>query len=744
MRLASGCCFLCFLFFSHALTARTYTVEEGKAAWAEARRQPITETSFRQVCDLIQDIGQNNLPFSYQILAEYVPMVSTTGHREWVHVLLMAWARAKESLTAYPAADSLYAIARANAPSSHMEDEALIGTVLLYLEWGRPDSLEKYLPISEKACLNDPEELSLMYTFRAMAHSQDTAAMRRDLMHAMDLSSNLPNKNALFTAKYNYAVICCASNPQVQVSELESCLEMTADSSLNHKPRLYERSGFYFRNPGPSVYYQLMQVNLLLADYANAGKFADMFYDATVRSRPGNPQAPYFDAEMAIVKMYQGDVAQARTFLAQSRSLFGVPEDSITYVSYFIGAGLLAEHDGKIAAAARYYARAAQTGSTEGLHITPPGMYYAHALILDGQLSKARQVLADYEPALAVRKYSAYGYFYYRNYADLLKAAGDYKGYAAALETYYTIKDSLANLNHYRAIQEVEAKLRLKDKEAQIALLDQENQHRLESLRRDRTYFILLASLSIGILILLTAYLRYRASSRLRQVEKEHRIDVMQNVIDAEESERRKIADRLHDEVGSDLALASLNLSSVLEAAPDAKLQKAQQMIATVSTTIRDISHRLTPLAIEQHGFRKAVEDLAESINLSGKLQLETVLVGFTGPDPYPIAFLNDLYRILQELLHNVLKHAHASHALMEVVEHEDHISIVVEDNGVGMPEAPTGKGLATIRSRMAYLGGIMNIETPREPGTPGGEAECGTIIVLDIPTTNHHENNHS
>src|SRR4029077_2628426 len=116
--------------------------------------------------------------------------------------------------------------------------------------------------------------------------------------------------------------------------------------------------------------------------------------------------------------------------------------------------------------------------------------------------------------------------------------------------------------------------------------------------------------------------------------------------------------------------------------------------------TIRDLSHRLTPLVIEKYGLKKALEELANTFNISEKLKIETILVGFDSPGKYPLAFLNDLYRIIQELLHNVVKHARATHAMVELVEHEDHISLMIEDDGIGMfgEQSINGKGIRTIQ----------------------------------------------
>jgi glucose-6-phosphate-specific signal transduction histidine kinase len=100
---------------------------------------------------------------------------------------------------------------------------------------------------------------------------------------------------------------------------------------------------------------------------------------------------------------------------------------------------------------------------------------------------------------------------------------------------------------------------------------------------------------------------------------------------------------------------------------------------------------------------------------------------GGSGDGSYPAAFLSDLYRLLQELVHNVVKHAQATRVLLEVVEHERVISILVEDDGVGINVDKTvkGKGLETVRSKIAYLKGRVEI---------GPKKEGGTLIVIELP----------
>ncbi|HSZ87647.1 MAG TPA: ATP-binding protein [Puia sp.] len=743
-------CFI--LLLCNNLFARTYTDDEARSAWNEIKKNTLTEENFKQTCDLIQDVAQTNINISYEILAQYLPIIRSTRNKQWVHVLLMNWAKAKESLTAFDEADSLYKLARENAFSNSKNyDEALVGTVLMYLEWDKKDSLQKYLAVGEKFCLqnNDKENLSFIYTFKAMSELEDTAFMKKSLDSAVLLAENLPNKNALFTAKYNRAIFYSQFNLQQQVNELDELLELTKDSSLSYKPKLYERTAFYFRNPAPSIYYQLMLVDLLLTDYDNAWKFAELFYDATVKPNPNAPQAAGFNSVMAMVKTYQGEYGEAKNYLSKSYNLFHLLGNKISYPTYNLAAGMLAEHEKNYSDALNDYALAYKNSSMAyGLHLMPPEIYYAHALILNQKFDSAQKLFSQLEPIVKTRTYSAIGYYYYKYHAELMKAKGDNAGYNKTIETFYAIKDSLTNFNHYRAIQEVETRMRVHDKELQITKLNDENATKQKELRTEKIFLVIFSSLAAIIIALLIAYsqnqLRRKQQAeqitaqneilqqnKIIEIQKQHRIDVMQGAIDAEENERHKIADQLHDETGAMLALASLNISSVLEKGKDdlqsqEKIEKAHEILTTVSSSIRDISHRLTPLLIEKYGFKKAIEDMAHPVNLSGKLKLETVVIGFDDDSKYPISLINNLFRIIQELVHNILKHAHASNAMLELVEHANHISIMVEDNGIGIDDftEAKGNGIKTIQSKIAYLNGDIEIQKKKDKGT---------LIVIEI-----------
>src|SRR4029079_16562629 len=196
---------LCIIFLLHndVIFSQAYTEKQAYADWTALKKKPVTEENFRAACDLMQKIGKTNLDVSYEMLAEYVPLVKSMGNRQWLHILLMGWAKAKGSFGFFEDAQKLYQQARENASfDDRSYNESLVGTVLMYLEWGKNDSLEKYLSLGQKACVRsaDKENLSFIYTCRAMTYSQDTSATRQCLDTAISLAAHLPDKNAYFTA----------------------------------------------------------------------------------------------------------------------------------------------------------------------------------------------------------------------------------------------------------------------------------------------------------------------------------------------------------------------------------------------------------------------------------------------------------------------------------------------------------------------------------------------------------------
>src|SRR5690606_31137032 len=135
--------------------------------------------------------------------------------------------------------------------------------------------------------------------------------------------------------------------------------------------------------------------------------------------------------------------------------------------------------------------------------------------------------------------------------------------------------------------------------------------------------------------------------------------------------------------------------------------------------------HNMLPVSLTRFGLKAAMENFVERINASSKLQADLQILGLDRrlPEELEVA----AYRICQELVQNVIKHAEATHTSIQIIDHTDALNIIVEDDGKGMHQAlvSEGFGFTTIRSKVSLFKGSFDIES--RPGH-------GTMAVVDLP----------
>jgi signal transduction histidine kinase len=211
---------------------------------------------------------------------------------------------------------------------------------------------------------------------------------------------------------------------------------------------------------------------------------------------------------------------------------------------------------------------------------------------------------------------------------------------------------------------------------------------------------------------------------------------LMQRLISAEDEERRRIARELHDETGQSLTTLLVGLRAIADITGLAKVRSMAQRLREVAAhTVDDVgrlARGLHPAVLDDKGLvaaaRRHVSEFAKSVGVVVDLRV----VGSV-PRRLPPLVQSTVYRILQEALTNVARHAQAR--LVGVVLKHDHgvLELVIRDNGVGFDAAAVlhdarGLGLHGMQERVALLGGTVRIES--RPGH-------GTIIRVRIPTAN-------
>jgi signal transduction histidine kinase len=203
--------------------------------------------------------------------------------------------------------------------------------------------------------------------------------------------------------------------------------------------------------------------------------------------------------------------------------------------------------------------------------------------------------------------------------------------------------------------------------------------------------------------------------------------DSLRRMFEGQELERRRLARELHDETGQALTSVLLGLKAV-ETADDvpAALGTLRELVVGTLQDVRRLAVELRPKALDDFGLVPAVERLVETFRAATGIgiQFESRL----GDERLPAEVETVLYRVVQEALTNVAKHAAAQAVSVLLVRRESSATAVVEDDGEGFTsadEAEGGIGLSGMRERLALLGGRLIIES---------DAAAGTTLAAEVP----------
>ena len=294
-------------------------------------------------------------------------------------------------------------------------------------------------------------------------------------------------------------------------------------------------------------------------------------------------------------------------------------------------------------------------------------------------------------------------------------------------------EDSLVIKSKEKTILQKE--LDAKEKEQRITLLSKEKKIKELQLKSRNN---VIAGISVFTLLLaLSGYLFYQRKqvqqkSVLQQEIFKQQGLAMQGILEAEEKERKRIASDLHDGVGQLMSAAWLNLQAFKQQAIHASetqqqlFNKSMALVDESCKEVRSVSHNMMPNALLQKGLINAVREFIQQIS-SKKLSINLQTDGLHKPIPSHVEMV--LYRVIQESVNNVIKHAAASNLDISINQEADGIDVMVEDNGKGFDTAAVkqndGIGISNIKNRVQYLKGTVEWNS-----TLGN----GTLVAIHIP----------
>jgi signal transduction histidine kinase len=234
---------------------------------------------------------------------------------------------------------------------------------------------------------------------------------------------------------------------------------------------------------------------------------------------------------------------------------------------------------------------------------------------------------------------------------------------------------------------------------------------------------------------------RFEEEKKINDIEKNYNRLLLDTALNSEETERRRIAQDLHDDIGTMLSLTKLSLNQLSKLVgpgnsekEDAIMKKSQSLVEETILHVRRITRDLVPTTLERFGLMEAIEEfidkLEEDNNLIISFQSNTEEIPRLGQK-----LELTLYRIMQELVNNAIKHASCTRIDISLEAEDYSIGLRVTDNGVGFdPEKIkennlAGLGLLGIESRLAIVNGTVNYEKPET----GGSSAFAWIPVAPI-----------
>lgn len=343
--------------------------------------------------------------------------------------------------------------------------------------------------------------------------------------------------------------------------------------------------------------------------------------------------------------------------------------------------------------------------------------------ILQNKIESAKDLLLDVfkTGGMNIKDRAYYSYELSKIYRKL----NDFEKAYVYNEQYIQLKDSLSQMFEAEKIADIEARYNKLENENKIKELTIEKQATLLNQRKNMLFLLLLSFALVCVLIFayfiwknlknqkkITAQKEINHFQKLNNLKREKEIEIMQTMINVEEAERKRVARDLHDSIGSKLSALKIIFANT-QNKNDYNDSRINTILETSIAELRQISYNLVPESLLKLGLEKALGDLCFT------LRSDTVSIEFHSyeiDNSMPLTTQTNIFRIVQELLNNALKHSKATQILVSCSQNGNRFYISIEDNGVGFDisgiEENQGLGIKNIKSRIELLHGSLDCES--------------------------------
>jgi signal transduction histidine kinase len=407
----------------------------------------------------------------------------------------------------------------------------------------------------------------------------------------------------------------------------------------------------------------------------------------------------------------------------------------------YIGLGNISEKRNDYSKAYQYYQLAknsyASLGHNEGYLIAYKNQGLIHekwgSYDISIKIYDTCLLIAD-EVGLTKRREELY-YNLYNSY--WLKK--DFEKAFEYLLNYNVLRDSIINLEKAEIIADLQLKYEKEKDQALILALENENLEKDLSLKKrtnQRNIYLFSGSGTVVVILFLFIFYRHKArkdkiiaEQKIRQLEEEKKLLAAKSIVEGQEEERKRIAKELHDGLGVLLSTAKMQFTTIKDKSPENRplIDKATKLLEQAAGDVRKISHNMMPGLLTRFGLYEAAEDLIEQLDETEGLSVKCEITGDTKRLPENTEIM--LYRIIQELVNNTIKHAEATAISLKMDILPELLKINFSDDGKGfnVEDKLESKsiGLTSIQSRINFLSGKSIIES-----SPGK----GISYSIEIP----------
>lgn len=317
----------------------------------------------------------------------------------------------------------------------------------------------------------------------------------------------------------------------------------------------------------------------------------------------------------------------------------------------------------------------------------------------------------------------------YLEYSKFLNQSGAYKKAYFNLEQYNKLTEEINSEEKIKKANVAGINLELDEYKREIDKISttykSQEHYWLEQQSRNKKIVILVLTLSLLVFLIFYAFSqneKLKQHNRLKEIQSKVQQNIINATIDGQESERKKIAAFLHDNISALLSSAGmhLNVFSSMNQNQCDEIIKTKYILDDAHHKVRDLSHELMPSLLVRFGLLYALDDLCEK-NSNSKIKFDYHNTVDT-QTRFEEAFEMKIYFIVSELLNNIIKHSQANWAKLETSIENNQLSIKIKDNGKGFDDlqknSTDGYGINRIKARINNMEGKFLIKTKKNQGT--------------------------